>query len=139
MKQHVETITNLLLGAAYADKRLEGGEVKAIKGILNKILGTTELPEAQAAQFKSFNPAKFDVNEATAGLQVLSADDKRKILELIATVNDSDDELDMDEDAYLRKVALGLGLQESSFSDLTIEVLDDDELEHFFDGVFEED
>ena len=137
MKQHVETITNLLLGAAYADKRLEGNEVEAINSILNKILGTSELPEERQAQIKGFNPAKFDVASATAGLQIISTDDKRKILELIATVNDSDDELDLDESEYLEKVALGLGLQESSFSDLTIEVLEDDDLEHFFDA-FEE-
>jgi uncharacterized tellurite resistance protein B-like protein len=137
MKQHVETITNLLLGAAYADKRLEGNEVDAIHAILNKILGTTELPAERKAQIKGFNPARFDVGANTAKMQVASAEDKRKVLELIATVNDSDDELDLDESEYLKKVALGMGLQESSFADLTIEVLDDDELEHFFDA-FEE-
>ncbi len=138
MKQHVETITNLLMGAAYADKRLEGKEVDSIRSILNKILGTRELPAERQAQMIGFNPAKFNLGGSTAGLQSLSSHDKRKILELIATVNDSDDELDMDESEYLRKVALGLGLGERSFSDLTIEILKEDDLEHFFDGAFSE-
>lgn len=137
MKAHVSTITSLLLGAAYADKRLEGKELDSIRSILNKIMGTDELPAAQEDQIKSFNPAKFDVAGATSTLQVLSSDDKRKILELIATVNESDDELDLDESEYLGKVARGMGLAESSFSDLTIEVLDDEDLEGFFDA-FEE-
>ena len=137
MKAHVETITNLLLGAAYADKRLEGREIEAIHRVLNKILGTDELPAAQQEQMRSFNPAKFDVATAGAALASVSDDEKRKVLELIATVNDSDETLDLAESEYLAKVARAMGMPESAFSDLTIEVLDDDDLEHFFD-VFEE-
>ena len=132
MKEHIDTITDLLLGSAYADKRLEGEELRAISNMICKLLGTDDLPETQAARLKSFNPAKFDAAAAAASLASETPEHKRKILELIATVSESDDVIDMDEDAYLRKVAKGLGM-EGEIDDLTIEVLEDDDLEHFFD------
>ena len=135
MKQHIETITNLLLGAAYADKRLEGREVASIEALLTKLLGTAKLPTARAEQMRAFNPAKFDTTEATAALQVLPAIEKRRLLELIATVTESDGELDLDESDYLKKVALGLGLPETSFADLTLEVLEENELSGFFNRI----
>lgn len=139
MKQHIDTITDLLLGAAYADKRLEGDEIDAITTKLCRILGTRTLPEAQSARLKSFNPAKFDAVDVAATLKSETFEHKRKVLELIASINESDDEIDMEEDAYLRKVAAGMGLSESEISDLTIEVIEEDDLEHFFDEAFEKD
>jgi uncharacterized tellurite resistance protein B-like protein len=132
MKEHIDTITDLLLGSAYSDKRLEGEELRAINKMICKLLGTDEVPAEQAARLKSFNPAKFDAAAAAASLKSETSEHKRKILELIASVSESDDVIDMDEDAYLRKVAKGLGM-ENEIDDLTIEVLEDDDIEHFFD------
>jgi uncharacterized tellurite resistance protein B-like protein len=133
MKEHIDTITDLLLGAAYADKRLEGEELVSITKKLCKLLGTDELPATQKARLKSFNPAKFDAKQAAESLSGETTEHKRKILELIASVNESDDVIDFDEDAYLRKVAAGLGMSEDEVSDLTFEVLEEDDIEHFFD------
>lgn len=128
MKAHIETITDLLLGAAYADKRLEGDELASITAMLCKLLGTDTLPKAQSDRLTGFNPAKFDVKAAAGRLRFESPENKRKVLELIASVSESDSELDMAEDAYLRKVAVGMGLSESDIADLTIEVLEEDQL-----------
>ena len=127
MKQHIETITQLLLGAAYADKRLEGAEVKRIEAILRQVLGG-EPPAEVSAQLRSFNPATFNVHSITTTLRGLDPADKRKLLELIASVNDADEELDLAEDAYLRHVAIGMGVPESEIADLILDVLDDEEL-----------
>lgn len=127
MKQHIETITQLLLGAAYADKRLEGAEVTRIEAILRQVLGG-EPPAELIAQLRSFNPAAFNVHSITPTLQGLDPADKRKLLELIASVNDADEELDLAEDAYLRHVAIGMGVPESEIADLILDVLDDEEL-----------
>ena len=129
MKAHVDTITDLLLGAAYADKQLQGGELDAIRSMLVKLLGVKNLPQAQADRITAFNPAKFDITAATAKLRSESAENKRKIIELVASVSDSDEELDMAEDAYLRKVATGLGLSDADIKDLTIEVLEDEDID----------
>ena len=58
MKEHVDTITDLLLGAAYSDKRLEGDEIASISQLLCKLLGTSTLPDAQTQRIGAFNPAK---------------------------------------------------------------------------------
>lgn len=129
MKEHIDTITDLLLGAAYADKRLEGEELRAITKMVCKLLGADELPDAQAAQLKAFNPAKFDVAAAAGSLSSLSDDDKKRVLDLVASLNESDDVIDMDEDAYLRKVANGLGVDESVIAEHTIEILSDEDLD----------
>jgi uncharacterized tellurite resistance protein B-like protein len=129
MKAHVDTITDLLLGAAYADKRLEGDELQSISTMLCRLLGTDTLPAAQTERIGSFNPAKFDVTAAAGRLKYESAQTKRKILELVATVTESDEEIDMAEDAYLRKVAAGMGIPESEIKDLTVEVLEESELD----------
>jgi uncharacterized tellurite resistance protein B-like protein len=129
MKAHIETITDLLLGAAYADKRLEGDELASISAMLCKLLGTAALPQAQTDRIGAFNPAKFDVKAASGRLRFESAENKRKVLELVASVSDADDELDFAEDAYLRKVASGMGLSEADIADLTIEVLEDEQLD----------
>ena len=132
MKQHIETITNLLLGAAYADKRLEGREIQSIERLLNRMLGTAKLPDARAQQIRGFNPAKFNPKDAATSLQSLSTEDKRRLIELVATVTESDGELDLAESDYLKRVALALGLDEAHFADLTIEILEEKELSGFF-------
>ncbi len=129
MKEHIDTITDLLLGAAYADKRLEGDELRAITKMVCKLLNADELPEAQAAHLKAFNPAKFDVQAAGASLGSLGEDDKIKVLDLVASVNESDEVIDFDEDAYLRKVAAALGLGDEALATHTIEILSEDDLD----------
>lgn len=128
MKEHIGLVTNLLLGAAYSDKRLEGREVAAIRELLVRILGSDALPEAQELQLRRFSPAAFDPGEAAKELRGLSHEQRRRILELVATINDSDEVVDLDEDRYLRRVAHGLGFSDDEIRDLTIEILDDDAL-----------
>jgi len=133
MKEHIDTITDLLLGAAYSDKRLEGNELASIRDMLGKILGVDELPTPLRDRLKVFNPAKFNIQTATATLQELSIDDKRTIMDLIATVSEADDVTDLDEDAYLRRVAAGLGIPDEDIESLEIEILDDDDLAGILD------
>lgn len=133
MKEHIDTITDLLLGAAYADKRLETKERDAITAMLTKLLGVSDLPDAQRDRIKAFNPAKLDVKAAGSKLALLSGDEKRKVLDLVASVTESDDEIALAEDKYLRKVAEGLGIPESEIESLTIEIIEEDDLDQFFE------
>lgn len=133
LKDQIDTITDLLLGAAYADKRLEGDEIDAISNMLCHLLGVDELPDAQRARMKGFNPAKHDAVAAAKSLGALDDGEKRKLLDLVASVNESDDEIDLDEDAYLRKVAKGLGVSDDELGDLALEILEEDDLDRFFE------
>ncbi|WAS91959.1 TerB family tellurite resistance protein [Nannocystis punicea] len=128
MKQHIETITQLLLGAAYADKRLSGAEITRIRSLVSTLLGGAEVPESLLRQINTFSPAAFNVQQVASGLDDLSPEDKRKLLELVASVNDADEELDLAEDIYLRTVAAALGLAQEEYSDLTLEILGGDDL-----------
>jgi len=123
MKANIETITGLLLGAAYADKRLEGQEIDQIRSLLLRLLGAEQLPSSCADQIATFNPAKFDAASAAASLQDLDEGDRRKILEMVAAVHEADDEIDLDEDEYLRTVAKGLGIPAAGLS-IAFEELD---------------
>jgi hypothetical protein len=46
---------------------------------------------------------------------------KRKLLELVASVRDADDEVDLAEDEYLVALAKALGMQKAEYSDLALE------------------
>lgn len=138
MKEHVQTITNLLLGAAYADKKLEGEETKIIEKLLCKLVGTEQLPIAQSSQMRSFSPAAFDLDSAASSLAGLDEGDKRKVLEMVCAVHDADEELDFAEDAYLRKVAIGLGINPDEISGLALDMSEIDEMDGIFADAFEE-
>lgn len=128
MNDHILTITDLLLGAAYADKRLEGRETDKIRALLTKLSGRMTLPAPVEARFKAFSPAAFDVGTAGKELAGLGAD-RRKVLEMIAAVTESDDELDLAEDLYLRRAAIAMGMDEKEFNDLVVDISEVDELE----------
>lgn len=128
MKNHILTITDLLLGAAYADKRLEGQETDKIRSLLAKLAGGTSFPDAVEARFREFSPAAFDASAAGKKLSHLG-DDRRKILEMIAAVTESDEEIDLAEDRYLRQVAEAMGLKAKEFNDLVVDFTEVDELE----------
>lgn len=128
MKAHIETITDMLLGAAYADKRLEGRETEKIRALLMKLVGSTRLPDEVEDRFKSFSPAAFDVDAAGKKLR-MAGNDRRKVLEMVAAVTESDDEIDLAEDRYLRDLARAMGLHESKFRDLIVDFQEIDELE----------
>ncbi|NJK32260.1 MAG: hypothetical protein HC927_07540 [Deltaproteobacteria bacterium] len=128
MKDHIETITDLLLGAAYADKRLEGREKDKIRALLAKLVGSDALPESIDARFKDFSPAAFDPVAAGQRLAGLG-NDRRRVLEMIAAVTDADEELDLAEDRYLRTVAEAMGLADKQFRDLVVDFTEIDELE----------
>ncbi|EDM77516.1 hypothetical protein PPSIR1_09440 [Plesiocystis pacifica SIR-1] len=128
MKRHIETITDCLLGAAFADKHLAGRELDTIRSLLSKLLGGKELPPTIEARLKSFSPAAFDVEAAGRTLSTLGGD-RRKVLEMVAAVSESDEEIDLAEDRYLRRLAEAMGLAEKRFRDLLVDFQEIDELE----------
>ena len=78
---------------------------------------------------KSFNPAKHDPRGAAATLWFLSQEDKRTVVDLVAKVTEADGEIDLAEDDYLRKVAIGIGMSDAEIRELTIQIIEDDELD----------
>jgi uncharacterized tellurite resistance protein B-like protein len=114
-------ITDLLLGAVYADDRLEGSEDEAVRKLLAKIVGAEKLPVEIEARIANFEPDDFDLDASAAAFESTDDVGKRKLLELVAAVFDSDGEVDFAEDDYLRHLAGALGMDEAEWTDLAIQ------------------
>jgi uncharacterized tellurite resistance protein B-like protein len=132
MQDRIFPLSELLLGAAYADKELKDEEKQEVKRLLLELAGDLS-PEVDAA-IASFEPEKFDVKSSASAFKTDSEEDRKKVLYLVAAVNEADDELDMAEDDYLRAVAEALDLPKSALEGLTVEV-ETEELKEVFQKV----
>lgn len=125
-------LCELLLGAAYADKELKDAEKDEVRSLLEGLAG--ELPTEVEVKIASFDPKQFDLASSAAPFKGDSEDDRKKLLYLVAAVNEADEELDLAEDDYLRALAGALGLPNSALEGLTIEV-ETEELKQTFQKV----
>jgi uncharacterized tellurite resistance protein B-like protein len=125
MKDRITIVADLLMGAAHADGRLEGQETNTVKRLLRELLAAPTLPMDLEFRLDEFNPKSFDLGEAGAAFVDDTLQEKRHLLELISTVQNSDGEFDLAEDAYLRRVGLAIGLPEAHYRDLAAAVLED--------------
>src|SRR5262249_42268913 len=73
-------------------------------------------------RISSFDPKKFDLATTAAAFKADSADDRRKLLFLVAAINDADEEVDFAEDEYLRSLAKALALPPSALDGLVVDV-----------------
>jgi uncharacterized tellurite resistance protein B-like protein len=122
MSEQNELIADLLMGAALADKHLDGRELDAVKELLAEAMGVEQVPMAMLQRLDGFDADKFDLKK-TAGALELDDAEKRNLLELVAAVHEADDAWDFDEDDYLKQLGLALGMAEEAFSDLTLQDL----------------
>jgi uncharacterized tellurite resistance protein B-like protein len=113
-------LTDLLLGAAYADKELKDQERDEVRALLEELAG--ELPVEVEVRLTSFDPATFDLAAAAAPFRDDSEDDRKRLLHLVSAVNEVDEEIDFSEDDYLRDLAKALGLPASALNGLTVEM-----------------
>jgi uncharacterized tellurite resistance protein B-like protein len=128
MKDRLPLVADLLMDAAYADRRLAGDEREAVRHILRELLDATALPMDLDFRIDEFDPARFDL-AATAG--AFAGDPpatKRRLLELLSVVHAADGEIDFAEDEQLRRVGAALGLDEEAYRDLTVTIVDEVDL-----------
>jgi uncharacterized tellurite resistance protein B-like protein len=122
MGDRILEIVDLLLGAAHADRQFRAEEEASVRRLLADVLGVAEVPLDVEARIAVFTVEGFDLAATAAAFADDSEAEKRKLLELVAAVRDSDEEIDLDEDAYLRSLAQALGLPAAAFADLTLDV-----------------
>jgi uncharacterized membrane protein YebE (DUF533 family) len=122
-------LCELLLGAAYADKELKEQEKDKVRDLLEELGG--ELSTEVELSIVNFDPAKFDMQKTAASFKSDSDDDKKKILQLVGQVNESDDEIDFAEDDYLRALGEALGLPKSALAGMTVDIESEDLKETF--------
>ena len=125
-------LCELLLGAAYADKELKDQEKDEVRSLLEGLAG--ELPTEVELKITGFDPASFDLKTSAAPFKGDSEDERKKLLYLVAAVNEADDEIDFAEDEYLRDLASALDLPKSALEGLTVEI-ETEELKETFKQV----
>ena len=109
------------MGAAYADKEFKDREREEVREMLADLSGaklTTELED----RIKTFDPGAFDLDKTAAAFKTDTEDERRRLLFLVAAINDADEEVDFAEDEYLRALAKALALPDSALQGMTIDV-----------------
>ena len=129
MKDRIELVADILMGAAYTDNHLHGDEKTVIKGLLESLISEESLPPKLVARIEAFSPKSFDLESAAEAFADDSNEQKRALLQLVVAVNDADQEYDLDEDQYLRKVAFAIGLDREHFQDLVLDIQEESDLE----------
>lgn len=114
-------LCDLMLGAAYADGRLDQRERDTVAELLADLAGDP-LAAAVTARIAAFDPARFDLRAAAAPFAGDGLDDKKRLLYLLAAVSEADDELDLAEDAYLADVARALAIPAAELDGLTLAI-----------------
>jgi uncharacterized tellurite resistance protein B-like protein len=112
-------LCDLLLGAAFADGRLENVEQETVRDTLKDLMNADELPEEVEAWINGFDPETFDLADSAGAFKADSVDDRKKVLYLVEAIHEADDELDHAEDAYLQALATALDFPADQLKGLT--------------------
>ena len=113
-------LCELLLGAAYADDALDERERAEVRALLAEYAG--EMRVEVEACIASFDPAQFDLATTASAFRDDPEEDRHRLLRLVTTVCEADDQLDFAENDYLRAVATALGLPASALHGLIIDI-----------------
>jgi uncharacterized tellurite resistance protein B-like protein len=130
LPDRIVPLCDLLLGAAHADKQFKDREREEVRGMLADLSGGKLSTELEA-RIDTFDPADFDLAATAAAFRTDSADDRRRLLFLVAAINEADEEIDLAEDEYLRALAKALDLGADALQGLTVDVEIEDLREDF--------
>jgi uncharacterized tellurite resistance protein B-like protein len=114
-------LCDLLLGAAYADDEFKDREREEVRALLADLSGA-KLTQELEDRIAKFDPKAFDLGKTAAAFAGDDADDKRRLLFLVAAISEADDEVDMAEDEYLRALAKALSLPASALEGLVVDI-----------------
>lgn len=136
VRDRILVLTDLFLGAVWADDEFTEGEQRAVRALLAELLlvKPDELPEAVEERIQSFDPLKFDLDATAQGFASDPPMAKRRLLELVGKMVDADGVMDMQEDEYLRRLADALGMARAEYADLVLDY-DVEELRGAFEAL----
>ncbi|MBZ0237439.1 MAG: TerB family tellurite resistance protein [Deltaproteobacteria bacterium] len=116
-----QALTDLLLGAAYADAHLDDREAERVQELLAYMLDG-KVPGELESRIDGFDPEAFDLARTAAVFAGDPTADREHLLSLVAAVHEADDTLDLAEDEYLQQLCAALGLPASALGGLTVKV-----------------
>ncbi len=120
-EEDLKHIADLLMGAAFADGRFASRESDAIRDVLRDLVQDDVLPHDLYGYLDEFEPEAFNLQACCDALKLDSAPKRRFMLKLVAKVTEEDDIHDLDETAYIKKVATAIGAKPDEYADLTVE------------------
>lgn len=121
VRDRIDVITDLLLGAAHADRRCPTSEQQAVRELLCELLLTDTLPPEIEARIRRFDPERFDLARAAADFTADPPMQKRRLLELVGQMCWSEGEYHLEQDDYIRALGEALGMQPDEYADLVID------------------
>lgn len=121
MEDRANAVCDLLMGAAFADNELHAAERETVEKHLATLMPEGELGDELKERIAGFAKADFDLEAVAAQFADDSKEDRKALLEIVASVHAADDEYDLDEDDYILAVAKALGLGKA---DVAAHVLD---------------
>ena len=130
LTDRIAPLCDLLLGAAYADQQFKDREREEVREMLVDLSGAKLTPELED-QITKFDPKKFDLLKTAGAFLSDSEEERRRLLFLVAAVNDADDEVDFAEDEYLRDLASALFLPAEALKGMVVEMEVEEQRETF--------
>jgi uncharacterized tellurite resistance protein B-like protein len=121
VRDRIGTITQLFLGALYADRRCGDAEKKATRRLISDLIVRPDLPAEVEQLIESFDPDQFNLEAVARDFASDPPMNRRRLLELVAQLCLADGELDLDEDDYLHRLARSLGMAPSEYEDLVLD------------------
>lgn len=123
VRDRILVLTDLFMGALWADDEFSEDEQKAVRKLLADLLLVTPetLPSTVEDRIVHFDPLTFDLEAAALDFEADPPMAKRRLLELVALMVDADGVVDMAEDEYLRKLAGLLGMEYEDYDDLVLD------------------
>jgi uncharacterized membrane protein YebE (DUF533 family) len=128
-RKETELLTDLLMGAAFADEHLENIEKETVEKILLEVTKEKSIPLWLSTYIESFKPGSFDITKNCKELGISGGEEAKMLISLLVRITDSDDIHDMDEGSYLIKVAKAVNAPKEVYEDLTVEMVVVDDLE----------
>ncbi len=119
--EELKHIADILMGAAYADGVHQLAEAAAIRRVLAAEVGGA-VPEAVSARLDAFDIGAFRLEDSCAKLEMGSSERRRRLLQLVAQVTESDEVHDFDETDYILQVARCIGAGREEYEGLTVDV-----------------
>ena len=130
LNDRISPLCDLLLGAAYADEDFKDREREEVRAMLADLSGA-ELTKELEDQIANFVPKAFDLLKTAGAFLSDTDEERRKLLFLVAAVNDADEEVDFAEDEYLRDLCSALMLPAEALKGMVIEMEVEEQREVF--------
>lgn len=121
--ERILLLTDILLGVVYSDGSPPPEEKRAVRRLLAELLQVPadRLPHDVEQRIQRFRPELFDLGAAAADFSQDPPMKKRRLLELVGKMSQSDGVVDLAEDDYLRALASHLGMEPSEYNDLVVD------------------